>query len=62
MITGDSENVAAWVAKELGIDEYFAKVLPQEKSEKVKFLQEKGYSLSTVIVAINALLLRKKKI
>ena len=36
MITGDSEDVAAWVSKELGIDEYFARVLPHQKSEKVK--------------------------
>jgi len=53
MITGDSENVAAWVAKELGIDEYFAKVLPQEKSEKVKFLQEKGYKVAMVGDGVN---------
>jgi Cu2+-exporting ATPase len=40
MITGDSEEVAKWVAGELGIDEYFARVLPQEKSEIIKKLQE----------------------
>lgn len=40
MITGDSENVAAWVAEELGIDEYFARVLPGEKATIVKKLQE----------------------
>ncbi|HTE48606.1 MAG TPA: heavy metal translocating P-type ATPase, partial [Candidatus Paceibacterota bacterium] len=39
MITGDSEDVAKWVAGELGIDEYFAKVSPGQKSEKVKLLQ-----------------------
>jgi len=53
MITGDSESVAAWVAKELGIDEYFAKVLPQEKSEKVKFLQEKGHKVAMVGDGVN---------
>src|SRR3989344_5464338 len=42
MVTGDSEDVAKWVSKKLGVDEYFAKVLPHEKSEKVKFLQAKG--------------------
>ena len=40
MITGDAEDVAKWVAGELGIDEYFARVLPQEKSRIVKELQE----------------------
>ena len=53
MITGDSEGVAVWVAKELGIDEYFAKVLPQEKSEKVKILQSKGYKVAMVGDGIN---------
>ncbi|HYF05757.1 MAG TPA: heavy metal translocating P-type ATPase, partial [Patescibacteria group bacterium] len=42
MITGDSEDVAKWVAKELGINEYFAKVMPDKKAEKVKLLQSKG--------------------
>lgn len=39
MITGDTEEVAAYVAKELGIDLYFSRVLPQEKSEIVKRVQ-----------------------
>jgi Cu2+-exporting ATPase len=42
MLTGDSELVARWVAKELGLDDYFAEVLPQEKSEKVKEVQARG--------------------
>jgi Cu2+-exporting ATPase len=41
MLTGDSEEVAQWVAKELGIDEYFAQVLPDQKAEKIKALKEK---------------------
>lgn len=53
MITGDSENVASWVAKELGIDEYFARVLPQEKSEKVKILQSRGNKVAMVGDGIN---------
>ncbi|TSC75081.1 MAG: heavy metal translocating P-type ATPase [Parcubacteria group bacterium Gr01-1014_30] len=40
MITGDSKEVASQVAKELGIDVYFARVLPQDKSSIVKKLQE----------------------
>ncbi|MCC6175948.1 MAG: heavy metal translocating P-type ATPase [Chloroflexi bacterium] len=39
MLTGDSEDVARWVATELGIDEYFAQVLPGQKSERVEALQ-----------------------
>ncbi|MBI4385697.1 heavy metal translocating P-type ATPase [Candidatus Parcubacteria bacterium] len=53
MITGDSEHVASWVAKELGIDEYFAKVLPHEKSQKVKLLQSKGHKVAMVGDGIN---------
>ena len=42
MITGDSEQVASAVAEELGIDNWFAEVLPDEKDEKVQELQEDG--------------------
>jgi len=53
MITGDSENVARWVAEDLGIDEYFARVLPQEKAEKVKTLQAKNLKVAMVGDGIN---------
>ena len=53
MITGDSEKVAEWVAKDLGIDEYFARVLPSEKSEKVKLLQTKGSKVAMIGDGIN---------
>lgn len=53
MITGDSEDVASWVAKELGIDEYFAKVMPGEKAEKVKLLQQKGQKVAMVGDGVN---------
>jgi len=42
MITGDNEKVAARVARDLGIDEYFAEVLPDEKADKVKEIQDRG--------------------
>ncbi|MDE2079373.1 MAG: cadmium-translocating P-type ATPase [Patescibacteria group bacterium] len=42
MLTGDQEAVAASVAKELGIDTYFAGVLPGDKYARVKALQEEG--------------------
>jgi len=53
MLTGDSEEVAKWVAGELGIDEYFARVLPQEKAEKVKLLQGRGLKVAMVGDGIN---------
>ena len=42
LLTGDNEQVAAEVSKELQMDGYFAQVLPHEKQEKIKELQAKG--------------------
>jgi len=42
MLTGDKEDVAEKVAKELNIDTYFAEVLPEQKYKYVKQLQEDG--------------------
>ncbi len=53
MITGDSEDVATWVAAELGLDEHFAKVLPGQKSEKVKILQKNGRKVAMVGDGVN---------
>jgi Cu2+-exporting ATPase len=53
MLTGDSQEVAEWVSEELGIDEYFAEVLPDEKVEKVKYLKGKGYRVAMVGDGIN---------
>ena len=42
MITGDNNQVAKWVADEIGLDEYFAEVTPEKKAEKVKEVQSRG--------------------
>ncbi|MBU4000595.1 heavy metal translocating P-type ATPase [Patescibacteria group bacterium] len=42
MITGDNKHTAEYVAKELGIDIYFSDVLPKDKVNKIKELQQKG--------------------
>jgi len=53
MLTGDAEEVAKSVAKELDIDDYFAQVLPDEKAEKVRLLKEKGYRVAMVGDGVN---------
>ncbi len=53
MVTGDSEEVAKEVSRELGIDEYFARVLPGEKSEKVRVLQSRGRKVAFVGDGVN---------
>ena len=42
LLTGDNKQVAESVSKQLGIDTYYAEVLPHEKLEKIKELQDKG--------------------
>jgi len=42
MLTGDNAHAAKWVADELGIESYFAEVLPQDKASKVKEVQAQG--------------------
>lgn len=42
MLTGDNEQVAKWVADEIGLDEYFAEVLPHEKAQKIKEIQSRN--------------------
>jgi Cu2+-exporting ATPase len=53
LLTGDSENVAAWVAKELGVDDYFANVLPEHKMDVVKKLQRDGSWVAMVGDGVN---------
>lgn len=53
MLTGDAEGVAAWVAKELNINEYFAEVLPEDKAAAVKKLQADGSKVAMVGDGVN---------
>ena len=53
MLTGDNKDVAKWVADEIGIEEYFAEVLPQDKSKKVKEVQSKGFIVAMTGDGVN---------
>jgi Cd2+/Zn2+-exporting ATPase len=45
MLTGDSETVAEEIAREIGIDEYRAELLPHEKLEAIRELKKSGVTL-----------------
>nr|MDK2850399.1 P-type Cu2+ transporter [Candidatus Cloacimonadota bacterium] len=53
MLTGDNHQVAAWVSEKIGIDEYFAEVLPQDKANKVKEVQARGMLTAMVGDGVN---------
>jgi Cu2+-exporting ATPase len=53
MLTGDNKQVAAWVASEIGIDEVFAEVLPDQKSGKVKEVQARGIVVAMIGDGVN---------
>jgi len=53
MLTGDHPDIARVVADELGIDEWRAEVLPEEKLEVVRELQNDGYVVGMVGDGIN---------
>jgi Cu2+-exporting ATPase len=53
MITGDARQVAAAVAGDLGIDEVFAEVLPEEKDEAVSGLQQRDRRVAMVGDGVN---------
>ncbi len=53
LITGDARQVADGVAAELGIDEVFAEVQPQDKDSKVVELQHRGLSVAMVGDGVN---------
>ncbi|MDA1330491.1 MAG: copper-translocating P-type ATPase [Chloroflexi bacterium] len=53
MLTGDSQQVAKAVADQLGIDRYFAEILPEDKDKKVVELQRSGKRVAMVGDGIN---------
>ncbi|POZ90225.1 copper-translocating P-type ATPase [Petrotoga halophila] len=53
MITGDNEEIAKYVSEELGLDGYYASVLPNEKAQKIKELREKRQTVAMVGDGVN---------
>jgi Cu2+-exporting ATPase len=53
MITGDARQVADAVAAELGVDEVFAEVLPEDKDQAVADLQARGLAVAMVGDGVN---------
>jgi len=53
MITGDSKEVATYVAKQLGLDTYFADVKPEDKANEVKKQQQNGKKVAMVGDGVN---------
>jgi Cu2+-exporting ATPase len=53
MLTGDNQQVAEWVADEIGLDEVFAEVLPDEKADKVQEVQARGFTTAMVGDGVN---------
>ena len=53
ILTGDNETVTKSIAKELDLEGYFAGVMPDEKQDKIKELQEKGKFVAMVGDGVN---------
>ncbi|WP_234032454.1 copper-translocating P-type ATPase [Lentibacillus cibarius] len=53
MLTGDNKKVADWVAGQLGIDEVYAEVLPDDKANQVKTIKGKGWKVAMTGDGVN---------
>lgn len=53
MLTGDNNQVAKWVANIIGLDEYFAEVLPQDKVNIIKEVQNRGFIVAMTGDGVN---------
>lgn len=53
MLTGDSQAVARTVARELGLDDYFAEVRPEEKAAKINEVKARGFTVAMVGDGVN---------
>ena len=53
MMTGDAQAVARAVASDLGIDQVFAEVLPEQKASKIEEVQRLGHRVAMVGDGVN---------
>jgi P-type Cu2+ transporter len=53
MLTGDAEAVARGVAEDLGLDDYFAEVLPDQKASKIEEVKRRGRTVAMVGDGVN---------
>ena len=53
MLTGDSAAVARWVAGQLGLEDYFAEVLPDQKAAKIEEVKRRGLTVAMVGDGVN---------
>jgi Cu2+-exporting ATPase len=53
MLTGDNEKTASAIAEELELDDFFAEVLPEDKSKRIRDLQNEGHIVAMVGDGVN---------
>ncbi|MBX3401903.1 MAG: copper-translocating P-type ATPase [Phycisphaeraceae bacterium] len=53
MLTGDARPVAEWVAGELGLDDVFAEVLPEQKAQKIREIRSRGFVVAMTGDGVN---------